>query len=429
MTIQMPQLEVWQKEVIDAYINKPKNKWYVVKSVRQVGKSICLQWLLVYASLNKSGSDSLVISPIISQSRKLYNDILKWAGKLVVKSNSTLLTIDFINDSSITFGSAQQGDTLRGKTIRNGGILAVDEAAFINEEFFYEILVPMTNVHQSAIFLFSTPKYKSGLFYNLFTKGLDAHINSRVHSFDWTKYDTSKFLPSETLELYRQQLPKLVFKSEFLGEFIDGDGNVFSDFKNCIVENINLDPDKEIWIGVDWGTGRGQDDTAITIGQYNNDKILIERCITFNDARANETIDNIVRIVEEYVKRGFKDINIIVEKNSIGNVFYDLLIEEVDKYETQYNDNVEWQKEIRIGCGTFTTTNASKERIIRKLIVLFENNLIELPNNEKLINQLSVYECKVSGSNLITYNAPTGAHDDMVISLCLLVGQLYDEVR
>lgn len=423
----MPALEVWQKEIVNYHIDNPKEKWIVTKAIRQVGKSICLQWLLVYVSLNEPDSESVVVSPIMSQSRKLFNDILKWAKRLIIKSNSTLLQIEFVNNSIITFASGEQGDTLRGKTIRKGGILAVDEAAYINENFFYEVLVPMTNVNKSNIYLFSTPKYRSGLFYNLFTKGM-SDDKDNVISFDWTTYDTSKFLPQDMLERYRKQLPKLAFQSEYLGEFIDGDGSVFSQFKECVGEAL-LNPQEEVLISIDWGTGQGKDDTVLTIQQYNNGRIQVLECISFNDKNVDGTIDTILYTINKLIKMGFKDIRIIVEKNSIGSIYYDILCEKTDKFENDYNVSVSVKDEISVRCGTFTTTNQSKDRMIKKLIILFENNRIVLPNDNKLLTELSTYESRISSSGNVIYNAPIGGKDDYVISLCIGVDDLYKEVE
>lgn len=427
MTIQMPKLEIWQQEVINYHLSNPKEKWVVTKAIRQVGKSICLQWLLVYVSMNEPNSESVVVSPIMSQSRKLFNDILHWAKKLIIKSNSTLLQLEFVNNSVITFASGEQGDTLRGKTIKKGGILAVDEAAFINETFFYEVLVPMTNVFKSNIYLFSTPKYRSGLFYNLYMKGM-SEDRDNVISFDWTKYDTSKYLPSAMLERYRKQLPKLAFQSEYLGQFIEGDGSVFSNFKECIGV-AELDPEKEVWISIDWGSGQNKDDTVLTIGQYNKCKIQIQKCIGFNDKNVNNTICAILFAIQKLVANKFKDIHIIVEKNSIGQIFYDLLCEKTDRYEVDYNSKVDWKDEINIAVSNFITTNQSKDRIIKKLIVLLENNAIVLPDDRKLMLELSTYECKISSSGNVIYNAPIGGKDDYVMSLAILVGQLYQDIE
>lgn len=427
MTVNMPPLEIWQKEIVKYHLENPNEKWIVCKAIRQVGKSICLQWLLVYVSLQTENSESVVVSPIMSQSRKLFNDILKWANQLVSKSNSTLLQIEFINGSIITFTSGEQGDTLRGKTIRRGGILAVDEAAYIDETFFYEVLVPMCNVGKNNIFLFSTPKYKSGLFYNLYMKGLSEE-KENVVSFDWTVYDTSKFLSPEMLDRYRRQLPKLAFQSEYLGEFIDGDGSVFTDFEKC-VGNAELDVNEEVVITVDWGTGSGKDDTVLTIGQYNKSKVQVEQCIGFNDKNVEGTVDTILYTVKKLVKRGFKEIRIVVEKNSIGQIFFDVLFEKMNVYEEEYNNNVDWKDEINIRCSHFTTTNTLKDTMIKKLIILFENDKIVLPNDKKLLLQLSTYECQISSRGNPIYNAPVGMHDDYTMSLCFLVNQLYKEIE
>jgi hypothetical protein len=58
-------------------------------------------------------------------------------------------------------------------------------------------------------------------------------------------------------------------------------------------------------ISVDWGTGTGSDDTAITIGQYNQNKFLISKQMYFNDKRANETTDYILTLIKQFVKEGF----------------------------------------------------------------------------------------------------------------------------
>jgi hypothetical protein len=58
-------LEPWQKSLFDLYNNYNKNKWFVVKAKRQVGKSICMEGLLIAASLKHANSFSLFVSPIM----------------------------------------------------------------------------------------------------------------------------------------------------------------------------------------------------------------------------------------------------------------------------------------------------------------------------------------------------------------------------
>lgn len=422
MKVIMPKLNEWQKDLVDAYLQHTTGKWFVVKSPRQVGKSISLEYLLVYASLGEKNSVSISISPTIGQARKLYNDIVLFAGKLISKSNGSLLYIEFINGSTIHFKSAEQGDSVRGFTTKRNGILVVDEAAYIDKDWFYSVVVPITNVYNSDIFLFSTPKYKQGLFYELYIKGGYGNIIS----FDWTEYDLSKYLTPELLELYREQLPKAAFTSEYLAEFIDGDGAVFTDFKKCIglaEFNNNL----PLHISVDWGTGTGADDTAISLGQYDpiSKKMIVAKQIYFNDKKTNDTTTYIIDLLKMYVRKGFKEINIVVENNSIGQIYFDILHDKIDEYETLYNEALDdFKNEIEINISQFTTTNKSKKKIIEKLIMLFENDDIVIPNDSKLLTQLSMFEATINNNGTVVYKGANNSHDDLVMSLCFLIDSL-----
>ena len=411
MTVELPPLKPWQRALFDLYEQYPKDKWLIIKSIRQTGKSVSLEVMLIFTSLKQSGSFSLFVSPVIQQARKVYQDVCKMASELIKSSNSSLLEIEFFNGSVVKFGSAQQSDSLRGYTIKGTGVLMIDEAAFINDDVFYSILVPTTNVNHSPIFIVSTPKFKKGFFFELFSRGL--LDDPKVISLDWNNYDTSEMLDEATLELYRQQMPKLSFQSEFLGEFIDGEGTVFSDFKRCIGD-YKLNPDLPLYIGIDWGSGSGMDDTSITLGQTNNGKACISECITFNDKNANDTIDYINVMVKQFIRRGFKDIYITVESNSIGTIFSQLLLDTLDYPEVTFNK--------------FTTTNKSKNKIINQLVLLIERNLIVLPNDDKLMVELSSYECVINSNGLAIYNAQIGMKDDMIISTAICINSLYNEL-
>jgi len=65
MTVELPTLKPWQKALFDLYEQYPKDKWLIIKSKRQVGKSILLEVMLIYTSLKQQGSFSLFVSPVI----------------------------------------------------------------------------------------------------------------------------------------------------------------------------------------------------------------------------------------------------------------------------------------------------------------------------------------------------------------------------
>lgn len=401
-------LEVWQKDLFTLYNQYPKDKWFIIKAMRQCGKSICLEGLLIYSAFKQSNSFSLFVSPVIQQARKVYQDVNRIASRLIKSANGSILEIEFINGSVVKFGSAQQADSLRGFTVKGSGLLMIDEAAFFSDDVFYQILVPTTNVFHSDIFIVSTPKFKRGFFYNLWLKGFE---DGKVLSVDWKQYDTSKYLSTETLELYRQQMPKLAFQCEFLAEFIDGEGTVFSSFKECV--DTYTSHKLPTIIGIDWSSGTSNDYTVLTIGQIYQGKACIAYQKAFNDKNANETIDYIIEEIKSLKSEGIADITLVVEGNSIGQVFFDMLNDRID-------DDVSLFK--------FTTTNKSKDRIIKQLINCFEQKRIVIPNDIKLLNELSAYECKINSNGLAIYNAPEGMNDDRVLSLCFTVNELYKEL-
>jgi len=75
-------------------------------------------------------------------------------------------------------------------------------------------------------------------------------------------------------------------------------------------------------------------------------------------------VEQILLIIKDLVIKGCKNIRIVVEKNSIGNVFFSVMREEIDKFQEQYNSSVNWKDEINISQGLFNTSNKSKGEII-----------------------------------------------------------------
>lgn len=407
MKVEIKHLRPWQKDLFDTYEQFPKNKWIVVRSGRQRGKSICMEQLLIYVSFKKEGSFSIFVSPVILQARKVFQDVCKMASDLIKSANASVLEIEFINGSVIKFGSAAQADSLRGFTVKGSGLLVIDEALAVSDDVFYQILVPTTNVYKSDIFIISTPRQKSGFFFDLFMQGLEE--NPKIISKDWNNWDTSEFLSEETKEIYRKQMPKLAFKSEILAEFIDSESTVFGEYEECI-RDTEIDYSRPVWIGVDWGTGGGLDNTAIAIGQLGEKGLEVKRIDAFNYKTVQETIDYLVRLTNKFSN----DVTVVVEKNSIGTVYYQVLRESIENPKALLT--------------LFTTTNKSKDQIIKRLSVCFEQKKISIPRDQKLINELNTYECKPSPTGLPTYNAKPGCKDDRVMSLAFLVNKLYLEL-
>ena len=398
-TIKLPfTLFPWQKDIISGILKYP-NDIHITKSKRQIGKSLTCEVLLLYFAINKAGSTSICISPTLNQSRKIYKEILKGIQNLPVyqSSNSTILEINLTNDSCIKFKSGEQRDSLRGESVN--GILILDEAVFIPDEVIFTTL-PFVDVARAPILLTSTPKFRDGVFDEFYTKG--ENFEDGFHSYNINEYDTSALLSQERLEMYRKSCAPQIFLTEYLGEFCDYSSSVFGSVDKLVGSTISLS--REIVAGIDWGSGNGGDDTAITI--MNEFKQIIN-VFYFNDKDVMQTIDFIVTKLKEY---GVK--KCVCETNSIGNTYLNLLKRRVS------NENIKCQ------IIEFTTTNDSKREIIENLQVNCLNGSIQLINDKKLLLEMVSYQMEKTPSGKVTYNGSVGVKDDIVISISLALHAL-----
>ena len=194
-----------------------------------------LEMILLKTAIEKTNTTSICLSPTLEQARKLYKELL--AGIVTTpiykKSNDQRLNIKLCNGSEILFKSSEQGDALRGYTV--SGIYCIDEAAYIPDAIF-NITLAWCNVHRPPILICSSPHYKTGFFYKYYSMGMEPGLNN-VFSYDWSTYDTSQLLDAETLENYRKTLAKDIFKTDFLGEFLDNESSVFGEFEDVLNDN------------------------------------------------------------------------------------------------------------------------------------------------------------------------------------------------
>lgn len=388
--------EPWQQKVHTLLNDGFKSgKIIVVKSKRQCGKSLMAENELLRYAINYSNSTNAIISPTLNQSRKIYKEISKAIidSKIIKKKNSNTLEIELINGSTIMFKSGAQKDALRGITI--SGILILDECAYLDKDIL-ELVLAWTNVYRAPILMCSTPRQKSGFFYDYYMLGLSGKRKD-VISVDWNEFDTSKFLSPEKLELYRNMLPKGQFKTEFLGEFIDGGTGVF-DYDNTLwTAKDTLLSSNKLWFGIDWANGGNGDYTVLTAFNENGQQVLLQ--YTRNKTpmqQAKWITETLNKIPKQKIRK------ITCESNSIGTVYIDIL--------KKQNPNL-------VGIiKEFNTSNTTKRDIIEGLQAAIGEGNIKLINDTESKIQFGAYAMEITAGGKITYNAPYGLHDDIVIA-------------
>ena len=385
VSVTLPKLYSWQKDTLDLIEANP-GKWFIIKSVRQKsGKTYLLENLLIKTALEKPGSKSFMISPTNAQNLRIFTEISRATVDLLRKANGSSMLIEFRNGSVIQFRSGESGDSLRGYTVKRGGILAIDEGAFLSREV-YEIVMPLVSKEGCTLVIASTPDSMDGMYYSLWSR------EDGVIRINWSDY-IDQMYSKEELDFYRSVYSDRRFRTEILGEFAVGEGTVFSGIANC-VSPVELVQKGNLVAGIDFGSGNLQDSTVITF--IDEDLQVIAQYDT-NDKPPMEQIDWLARLLLDY-----KPVRVLAEKNGLGSVYFDALKQK---------------------CPIVTpwiTTNDSKTAIVDDLAAHIEKGRIKFqPKCEKLLEQLQVYRETQSSTGKRVFNAPPGRHDDFVISTAL----------
>lgn len=349
--------------------------------------NLLLKWVL-----EDNNSVGMWVSPVYSQAKKVFTELTNTiAGTGLTKSiNKSELTITFINGSVMYFRSGEREDTLRGYTL---DYLVIDEAAYIKDNVWTEVLRPTVLVRGKKVLFISTPKGKNW-FYQVAMRGYSGEY-AQYKTFHATSFD-SPYITPEELEEAKMSLPENIYKQEILAEFIDDGGEVFGNLKlTCVMSAYpNYDPSKKYYAGLDFG--RQNDYTVLMIVNGDGDIVDFYR-------ERQKSWDIIISEVVAKLKK-WRPV-CFAEVNSIGDVLY----EQIKK---QYPS-----------IQPFITNNDSKQNLIEDLIMGMNENRLKLPSpelNTDLYKELSVFTYEYSPkTRKIKYGAPNGFHDDCVISLAL----------
>lgn len=389
----------YQKDTIRTIINSDKGLIHIIKSPRQCGKTTVLVALLLYVTINNSNACSIFVEPTNKQCKKVFREVRKAVEStpVCVSANESTLDITFTNGSQILFISGESDvSALQGFVCSNGGVLIIDEGAFIYDNVM-QALFPTTDVHKAVTIIASTPRFRAGTFYDYFLEGLTNKTNIITH--DWAGFT---LLTPEKLSFYERTLPKNVFRNYYLGEFTDFGTGVFGDISTCISNDfVEPLPSNKVdcYFGIDWGTGQSGDETAVTVFNSLKQMIHIEG---FNNLDSSQTIDKIAELVKE-----FRPKKVQVELNSIGRVFFELLQKKLHSLG------------LNVSVVGFNTTNDSKNRLVNNFQVAIQNHEVTILNDEKLIYQLNTFECKPTATGKVTYAAAKNGHDDRTMSTLL----------
>jgi hypothetical protein len=333
--------------------------------------------------------------------------VLKGDRKIII------LNPDGTDRSTIEFKSAENEGNLRGAAVN---FFIIDEAARVSYQAFVSVLTTVTQTRGRGIVI-STPKGRNW-FYNVYQWG-----NKFLSDGVTLKYDNpaddkhsewmairmptwaNPFVPTESIEEARKQVPSDVFQQEYGAEFLDESAGVFKNIVGCRkglpLRDTNGKPNyfpipfHQYVIGVDLAKHR--DYTVLTVMDKQTKHVVdFER---FNQISWEIQYSKIIMLCHKWNRA-----LCVIDSTGIGDPIVETLRSAglpVEPYKI--------------------SSNMAKRQLIDKLRVGLEQNRLSFPNIAPIIHELEIYEYTTSQSGVVQYSSPDGEHDDCVISLALAV--------
>lgn len=297
-------------------------------------------------------------------------------------------------NTSIELRGTDNPEMLKGVGL-NG--VVIDEAALIKQNAWTEVIRPMLADKLGWALFITTPKGRNWV-YDLYLKGLKGLPNWKSWSFP-TKIN--KYIDENEISQAKSDMSDRLFRQEFLAEFLDDETGVFKRVRSCIVGELQSPIIGRFYvIGVD--LAKTEDFTVLTVIDSRTREVVAHERFQNIDWREQK-----IRI--QVLAGRYNNAMCVIDSSGVGDpIVEDLVNAGISLY---YNE----------GKAGYKFTNESKCKLIDQLAIAIEQRQITFPNIEILIDELMNYEYAITDNGRITYSAPSGKHDDCVISFALAV--------
>ena len=235
-------------------IHESSARFKVGKIGRRFGKSFLGIFELIQAAGRYPNETFWYIAPTYAQAKSIawknLNDIL--LNSLKLKISQTELSVKLIdNRSTIVLKGADNPDSLRGPRLKG---VVFDEAAYIREYMWTDIVRSQLIDSKGFAYFFSTPKGKNW-FTSLHAEAQRKNLNGDKtwESFYYTSYD-NPWIEKEEIDKARDTMSEQTFLQEHMAIEQDYMGQKYSEFS--FDNNVGEYDGKESLVtvrGIDWG--------------------------------------------------------------------------------------------------------------------------------------------------------------------------------
>lgn len=313
-----------------------------------------------------------------------------WLYPVISKKSEQTKRLELTTGGSVKLWSIHdKADAGRGDKYHK---LIVDEAAMVSHlsKWWNEAgRATLADYRGTADFL-STPKGLNG-FYDLYRKGLDPG------ELEWACWQmptsANPHIPPDEIEAMRLGMPERAFQQEVLALFLEDGAGVFRNVSGCIDKGRSENEVSEsAWFQAGLDVARHEDYTVLTVFDDKMRQVWFER---INQVSWERVIAAARNVYEKY------DCRFIVDSTGVGDAIFDRLTHE------------------GMPCKAYNFTSASKEALVDNLAILIEQAKVRLMDVPVQTSELLAFQYDVLPSGRLRMSAPSGTHDDCVISLAL----------
>lgn len=387
----------YQKEFMDKDDDRK-----VFVSGRRVGKSRTAAWLALWKAVTYEHVEVLLTAKAQRQSMELFNQVQAEMRSSEIPEDqwgvvrSTRTEINFDNGSRIiALPVGRDGSNIRGY----GGpenMIIVDEAAFIDDSIFQQVLLPMMAVGGGTFILLSTPFGKKGFLYE---KSNDSKWYTQQ-----VPTSANPLISDEFIREQKENLTVMQFKQEILGQFEENADSFFqrNEIMACTEESVTKDSDIT-YLGVDLASTGGDESVYVCLDDAGN-------VFDIEHTSDKPMTDAMGRIPELDSYYNFS--SIVIDSTSLGQGT-------VDQVKERLGQKV----------SGFKFTNEKKQDLYNTLKNEIQKENISIPyvpgkNDQpgnKLVNQMLDLEYSFTSSGKMKISHPTGGHDDFPDAFSLAV--------
>jgi phage FluMu gp28-like protein len=370
-------------------------RFRVCANGRRFGKTIAGANDMLLFVLNHSKTRAWWVAPVMDQAARVFEEIADRMHPLITKKSITDKRIVFGNGSEVEFKSAHEPDHLRGVGL---DYLVVDEAADVDEDAYFSCLRPALSDRRGRAIFISTPKGRNW-FYRMYLKGQDP-AEPDYRSWQFPTWMNPYIDPAE--EAAAREVPRHVYRQEYEAAFLEDEDTVFRDARSSIGSRLRPAQAEESYVfGLD--LGRAHDFTVLVgFETRRREMVYFNR---FRGTGYSAQKELIARAVKDYRAR------LVMDSTGVGEPIFD-----------------DFRRD-GLDVTGYHFTEGSKRRLVENLIVEMDARRVCIADVAVLTAELEAFRYVTNRSGRLSYEGPSGGHDDCVIALALAVWGLRGRER